>query len=89
MVEPIEKYDTFRVYCRMLGHEVPFSYCRQPGSALVCRNIRSCWEEKIDIEAFLTQHFNAEELEKAFAPREDKLTTLVKLIRKAQKAEEQ
>lgn len=76
-------YDNFRVYCRMLGHEVPFSYCRQPGSPLVCRNIRSCWEEKIDIEAFLTHHFTKEELEKAFAPREDKLTTLVKLIRKA------
>ncbi|MBN2050519.1 MAG: hypothetical protein JW760_08760 [Spirochaetales bacterium] len=37
------QYDHLVVYCGMLGHQVPFSYCRKPGSEVSCSRIAGCW----------------------------------------------
>ena len=67
----------------MLGHHVPFSYCREPGNRLFCPRIQSCWGDKIDIQVFLEQHFSPEEIHNALTPPKPKMTSLLDLIQQA------
>ncbi len=56
----IGEHDGRKIRCRILGHEVPFHYCRsQPGDPL-CRNILNCWWEHFDVAAFLLDHMPEE-----------------------------
>jgi len=68
----------------MLGHEVPFSYCRRPGSDLFCRSIIGCWSGAIDIQAYLDEFFTKAQITEALQPPKPKVTGLMELIRKAQ-----
>jgi len=72
--------------CPMLGHEVAFSYCRQPASPLPCRKVFDCWWEAFDVEAFVRGHFADEDIEKILAPRQDKTVSLMQLIEQANSA---
>jgi hypothetical protein len=81
----LDGHDDKKKYCRMLGHEIAFSYCRQGASARPCRKIFDCWFETFDIEGFMKEHFAAEELQAILAPPKLKMTSLVELIRQAQK----
>lgn len=67
----------------MLGHLVPFTYCREPGTELPCRKILDCWHERIDIEAFLRESLSPEELDAILAPPKQKISQIMELIRKA------
>lgn len=69
----------------MLGHEVAFAYCRAAGTNLPCRRIFDCWWEVVDIEGFVREHFDQSEINSLFAPRKDKMITLVELIEKARR----
>jgi hypothetical protein len=79
----ISRYDELTVYCRALGHHVPFSYCREPGNRLFCSRIAACWGEKIDVPSFLETHFSADEIRQALSPPRPKMSSLVDLIRQA------
>jgi len=68
----------------MLGHDVPFSYCRTCRENFPCRKIFDCWFERFDIVSFMQEHFTEEELERITAPPEDKRVSLFELIKKAQ-----
>lgn len=68
----------------MLGHLVPFTYCRAPGTALPCRKITQCWYERIDIMAYLQSILSQEEMEAVLAPPKQKVSQLLELIKKAQ-----
>ena len=81
----IDGHDDKKKYCRMLGHEIAFSYCRQTASAQPCRKIFDCWFDTFDIERFMKEHFSAEELKAILAPPKDKMASLVELIQQAQK----
>lgn len=70
-------------YCRMLGHEVPFSYCRKPGKEQFCRHIVNCWFEKFDIQAYLAEHFTEEQIQAAITPPAPKVESLLSLIERA------
>jgi len=70
----------------MLGHEVAFSYCRQPAAELPCRKVFDCWWETFDVEAFVRDHFSADQIERMTQPRQDKMVSLVELIERAQQA---
>lgn len=70
-------------YCRALGHDVPFGYCRTVNGGAPCRKIRDCWFERFDVEAFINGHYSAEEQQAIFAPPPSKLATIVDLINKA------
>ncbi len=85
MGRPIGKYDSKKRYCPMLGHEVSFAYCRAPGTNLPCRRIFDCWRQVVDIEGFIREHFNDDEIDSILAPRKDKMTSLVELIEKARR----
>jgi len=70
----------------MLGHDVPFAYCRAPGSDLPCRRVFDCWWETFDVEAFIRVHYREDDVAKILAPRQDKTATIVELIERARKA---
>ena len=77
-------------YCKMLGHHVPFSYCvsspEQRTEQKLCSQIRNCWFEQFDIDAYLEEHFSKEEILKLIEPKRTKMSSLVELIEKAKKA---
>ena len=77
------EFDELSTRCPMLGHQVPFSYCRQCGGALPCRKIADCWSGRIDILGFLNSSFSEEELLQITAPPKPKLLQIVELARAA------
>ena len=85
MARSIEEYDHKKRYCPMLGHEVPFAYCRAAGTDLPCRRIFDCWWQVVDVEGFVREHFDEGEIDGILAPRKDKMATLVELIEKARR----
>ena len=72
----------------MLGHPVPFSYCRQVNGGLPCRLIADCWHEQFDVATFLSEHFTPEQLQAALAPPKPKLASILDLIEKARRPEQ-
>lgn len=79
-----EGFDSRTSYCRSLGHYVPFRYCRTVNNGLPCRKIRDCWFEKIDIDGFIAEFYTESEQKQIFALPEEKISSLIDLIRKAQ-----
>ena len=80
----IEEHDNRTIYCRMLGHEIPFSYCRQGAGSFPCRKIFDCWFQIFDIQAFMKEYFTDEQISEIVSPPKPKITTLIDLIQKAQ-----
>ena len=85
--EPLTAHDPRRRRCPMLGHDVPFSYCRAPASDVPCRKIFDCWWETFDVEDFLRAHLGQEEIARILSPRQDKMASLVDLIQRASQAQ--
>ena len=81
----IEQHDDKTRRCPMLGHEISFAYCRQPGREIPCPRIQDCWWERFDIQGFLRAHYSAEEIAEMLRPRQPKVATLLEIIQKAQK----
>ena len=77
------RYDDYTARCAMLGHLVPFTYCKAPGSDFPCRKILDCWHERIDIAAFLNEILSPEEIESITAPPKPKVMQLLELVQKA------
>ena len=73
----------------MLGHDVPFSYCRAPGRQLPCSRIFDCWWQTFDVEGFIRSHFSEAEIRQITAPRSEKIPTIVELIERARRAGKQ
>ncbi|HNR50003.1 MAG: hypothetical protein BWZ01_01190 [Deltaproteobacteria bacterium ADurb.BinA179] len=69
--------------CPMLGHLVPFSYCRQCGDSLPCRKIMDCWSGRIDVQGFLDSTYTKEEISRIVSPPKAKLLQIVELARAA------
>lgn len=87
MAGDITQHDQRRRRCPMLGHEVPFSYCRAPGRDLPCGKVFDCWYETFDVEAFLRGLFSQDDMARILAPRQDKMASLIELIERARKAD--
>ena len=81
-----DKINKQRGYCRRLGHDVDFSYCRIAGKGIPCFKIFDCWYERFDIQAFMESHYTPDEIKTLLAPPQDKVSTLYELIEKAKKA---
>jgi len=86
----IEEYDDLLIRCPMLGGEVPFRYCRTLNEELPCRKIIICWEFRIEIGKFLSEHYSLDQIEKALSPpTKTRIETIVELIEKAKKIKEE
>ncbi len=86
----IEEHDELIIRCPMLGGEVPFRYCRTLNDELPCRKIIICWEFRMEIAKFLSDHYSLDQIEKALAPpTKTRLETILELIEKAKKGKEE
>jgi hypothetical protein len=85
VTEPIDVHDARRRRCPMLGHDLDFSYCREPGSPTPCRKIFDCWWETFDVVAFIGRHYSKEGMGRILAPPPQKMSTLADLVRKARR----
>lgn len=77
-----EKFDERTIYCRMLGHELSFKYCRSTADGNFCRRIFDCWHDKIDVGAYISTFFTKEEIQGILNPPASKMETLIHLIQK-------
>ena len=80
----VETYDSLEIRCRLLGHQVPFRYCRSSNGNLPCRLTMDCWWERVEIEQYLKDHFTPEELNcSVFVNPKSKIVSLVELVEQA------
>jgi hypothetical protein len=85
----IEEHDALMIRCPMLGGEVPFEYCRTVNEDLPCRKIIVCWEFRIEIGKFLSEHYPLDQIQRALAPpTKTRLDTILELIEMAKKIKE-
>jgi hypothetical protein len=82
----LTKHDSLLQRCPMLGHEVTFSYCRQPGQEVPCRKILDCWWEAIDIRAFVADNYSEEIQNAIVQPPKPKMLSLLEIIERTRKA---
>ena len=63
MPTPRERFDRLEIYCRKLGHVLPFAYCRrEQEDGLPCARILDCWHRRLPIANYLRDHFDAAQL---------------------------
>ena len=67
----------------MLGHPVPFHYCRDSVSEMPCRKILDCWHEHFDVHSYLREICSEEEIEMIVSPPKPKLLQIIEIARKA------
>ncbi len=85
----IEAHDDLVIRCPQLGGEVPFRYCRILNEGLPCRRVILCWEFRMDISAFLREHYSLDQLHQALSPpSKTRYETIVELIERAKKLKE-
>jgi hypothetical protein len=85
----IEQYDDKTIRCPRVGGEVNFKFCRSENNMLPCRFIIGCWQGKLDINAFLAEHYSEEEQARIFAPPKPKIESLVGLMEKVRKEKQE
>ncbi|MBU3914041.1 hypothetical protein KKA14_00730 [bacterium] len=70
-------------YCRILGHHIPFKYCRTSNNGIPCAKILDCNFERLPIKEFVDSNYTDEEKEMIFAPVKQKIVSIYELIEKA------
>ena len=75
----VEQFDDRKLYCRMLGHDLTFKYCRSTGDGRFCRRIFDCWHDKIEVGRYVKTHFSDEEISGVLHPPAPKLHSLLDL----------
>jgi hypothetical protein len=81
----VTEHDSLSRRCPMLGHEVPFSYCRQPGQEVPCRKMFDCWWETIDIKVFIAENYSQENQKTMTQPPKPKMLSILELVEQARK----
>ncbi len=81
----IDEHDQRMKRCPMLGHDLAFSYCRQPGRELPCGKIYDCWWEKLDITGFMEANYSPETISEVLKPRPTKVLSLLDIIEATRK----
>ncbi len=85
----IEEHDALIIRCSQLGGEVPFKYCRTVSEGFPCRRIMVCWEFRLEISKFLSEHYSVDQIQSALSPpTKTRLDTLLELIESAKKIKE-
>ncbi len=84
-----DENDALTRRCPMLGHELNFSYCRQPGGQEIpCRKIFDCWFERFDIRAFMQANYPPETIAQILQPKQPKMASLLEIIQRVQNQSE-
>ena len=83
---PLDEHDDRVRRCPMLGHELTFAYCRQPGGQHTpCRKIFDCWFERFDVTGFMQAHYPPETITETLQPKPAKMASLLEIIQRVQK----
>ncbi len=69
----------------MLGHDIPFRYCRTMREGLPCAKIFDCWFEILPIMDFVEEHYSEEEQKQIVAPPKSRITSIAEILAKAAK----
>ena len=86
----IEEHNALIIYCPQLGGEVPFRYCRTVNDSLPCRKTLVCWEFRLEISRFLSEHYSSDQIERVLTPpTKTRIETILELIEKAKKSKEE
>ncbi len=85
----IEQHDDKMIRCPRIGGYVTFKLCRSEHDFLPCRWVVGCWQEQMNINEFLDEHFSKEDLDKIFTPPKPKMESLVEMIEKAKKVKKE
>ena len=87
MVDPkIEVHDRIQQYCRMLGHKVPFVYCRKMNNDLPCRNTLDCWKNIFAVEDFVRNFYSEEEISRFLEPSKPKIAQIYDIMTQVKKS---
>lgn len=70
------RYDRLETYCGMLGHNIPFSYCRKPGADTPCPRLSGCWRGVLPVEEYSADP----------QPKKGKLDMILKAVEQAKAA---
>ncbi len=81
--QKIGTHDHLLQHCRMLGHRVPFEYCRSMNTNLPCSKILYCWKNILPIDAFIRQNYSDDEIAFCFKGPPPKLVQIYEFMRKA------
>jgi hypothetical protein len=85
--ESIPPSEDFGTLCPLLGHLVPFSYCRHENQGVPCQSILDCWQQYFLVEDYLRKELKNEEWERFLrAYPKPKIVSLVEKIEEAKKA---
>lgn len=85
----IDEHDQRMKRCPMLGHDLAFSYCRQPGRDVPCGKIYDCWWEKLDVTAFMQANYSPQIIAEVLRPKPPKMQSLLDIIAVARKRTEE
>lgn len=80
-----EQFDQREWYCRMLGHALPFKYCRTMQDGLPCRRILDCWYELLPIKEFVAANYTEEEQAAIFTPAKSRMDTVLETLNRVNK----
>jgi hypothetical protein len=86
MTDDITANDHRSRRCPMLGHDIRFAYCRQPGRDLPCGRIGDCWWEMFDVESFIRANYTDEQVRQILSATRPKILSLIELIQQARQA---
>jgi hypothetical protein len=66
----LDHHDALEMWrCTQLGGPVTFNYCRRMNQGLPCRQLKQCWQERMDVESYVQDNFTPEEIQEAFAEK--------------------
>ncbi len=87
---PLEAFDGLQGYCRSLGHQVGFDYCRRGGASgsregLPCRRIRDCWFQRLPVDRYLRAHWRAGSLELLNQPPRGRMAAILEALEAARR----
>jgi hypothetical protein len=85
----MDQYDDKTIRCPRVGGEVNFRFCRFENNMLPCRWIVGCWEMRVDMNKFMTDHYSKEEMDRIFTPPKPKIESLLNLVEKAKKVKQE
>lgn len=84
-MEPIDRYDQVQhFWCPMLGQPLNFGYCRRMRQGLPCHRVIACYQPHFEVQAFLEQHYSAEERRRFLAPPPGRLDRVAQAVKNVQ-----
>jgi hypothetical protein len=81
----VDEHDERRRHCPMLGSEIAFGYCREPGAALPCRKVFDCWFETFDVQGFIQAHYDEAQIQQITSPRAGRMAAVLEAAAQARR----